>query len=407
MVIDDKFSGTVQDYIVELTKNGIPVLYWDGDGDPPESVHSVRFILLDLDLTGGAAVDYPEDPARALGLIPGPFAVLIVSVDPTPDSADRLAKAYSEVNAGKELPGVIIKHTIRKSDKIAEDVVKYIKSMLNDKPVFESLLLVEQSLEHGKDASLAELAQQRFEATIKAWVKSIASDTGDISIAREFAMSLVRFQTRHLRNSSTYPRLKSLLKAIADEKVSGVDSLNSRIMHYRAYYEPDFEELPWTGDIYETGGTDPKKTYAVLVTPACEIAQGEASYMTFCYGFVLLPEDLENKSHLIFSLDEKLKHASTKEAKGKYFKTAGLIPRRFGVLENFRILEKTSGANAGTTEKFVRLFLDFQALESIVPDEIGKRKWKRLYRLDPLYVGELLEKFGSYSARIGTPGPVR
>lgn len=178
-------------------------------------------------------------------------------------------------------------------------------------------------------------------------------------------------------------------------------------MHYRTYYEPDSEEIPWTGDIYETGETDPKKKYAALITPACEIAVGEASYMTFCYGFVFLPEDLNNKNHFMYSLDENLKNVPTHEAKKKYFKGIASIPRRFGVLDDFRILEEAAGGGVDTSEKFARPFLDFQALESIVPGEFNRRKWKRLCRLDPLYVGELLPKFGSYSMRIGTPRPVR
>jgi hypothetical protein len=278
-----------------------------------------------------------------LGLIPGPFAVLLVSVNATEESADRLREAYLQVNDGKELPGVVIENPISKTDKIAETIVRYISSMLNNKPVFESLLLAELSIEHGKDASLAELAEQRFEATVKAWVKSIAKDSGEISLTREFVMSLVRFRTRCLSNSPTYPKLKSLLKTIADQRVSGIEPLNSRIMHYRAYCEPDSEEDPWTGDIYETGYGDSMRKYAALITPACEIAQQKASNMTFCYGFVLLPQDLENTNHFIFSLDDDLNNQMTSERKKKYFKGTTWIPRRFHPLDNFRVVEQITG----------------------------------------------------------------
>jgi hypothetical protein len=403
MVIDDDFSS-VREYIAELAKTGIPVLWWNGDGNPPHSANDVRFVLLDLDLTGTSAVDNYDLDARVLGLVPGPFTVLIVAVNPTVDSAENLKKAYSDVNKGKELPGFIIKNTITKRtmepDKIAQTAASYIREILDKKPIFESLLLAEQSIEYGKDASLAELAQERFEATIKAWVKSIAEDAGDESLAREFVLSLAQFQIRHLGKSSAYPKLKALLKTLSAQKSSSDQPLSSRIMHYRSYYDPDPGEDPWTGDTYETNGGDPKKAYATIITPKCSLRG--ASYLTLCYGFPIMPDDLDNENHFIFDFDPTLKKQKSNERKGKYLKGNVGIPRRFGVVDAFRIIDRTAGA----AEKFVRLFFDFQSLESITFDEFKKRKWTRLCRLDSPYIEDLLQRYGLYSMRIGIPKPV-
>jgi hypothetical protein len=112
-----------------------------------------------------------------------------------------------------------------------------------------------------------------------------------------------------------------------------------------------------------------------------------------------MPDDLDNENHFIFDFDPALKKQKSNERKGKYLKGNAGVPRRFGVVDAFRIID-------GTAEKFVRLFFDFQSLESITFDEFKKRKWTRLCRLDSPYIEDLLQRYGLYSMRIGIPKPV-
>ena len=391
-MIDDRFE-TVRNVISRFAKAGIPILYWRGRNKPPKTINNVRIVLLDLDLIGsGEGYDFYDDVASVLAKIPGPYAVLIVSVNATPDSPGKLETAFLEVN-GREIPGFVIHHPfIKRGDQNVDAIIDTIKNALMKNSLFNCLLIAEQILEHAKDISLSELAQKRFDSSFKTLIKSIAKGRGEESVARELISFLVRLQARNAIEASDYDKLKLILLKISSEQVTGGSpDLNRRIMHLRTYYIPDPKEKIWTGDVYKTNFSDPARRYAILMTPACDISLGKATYLKFCYGFTISEKDLANQNHVLFSLDSSLK--KTSDAK-KYLGPVG-VPIRFYALDNFR--------NSDTPGELERLLIDFQSIESIAISKFSRKRWRRLCRLDSPYVEDLLQKYGSHSIRIGTP----
>jgi hypothetical protein len=394
MIIDDRFS-TIKEFVDRLTRSGIPVLFWNGKGKPPPSSTGVRIVLLDLDLTdSGQSYDYYDDAARILGLLPGPYAVLIYSVNATDDSAARIEQAYSNVHYGRQIPGFVIRPPVLKQkDPDVSEIVRQIKSFLMSKPVLDSILLAERNLESGKDSSLAELAQKKFDPSFRTLIKSIADDRGPESVTRELMTSLVRFQTRHVEKTRDYSRLERVLMGMLKTPITGGSvALHGRIMHLRMYYKPDKKERPWTGDVYRTRSNTESRRYAILITPFCDISTSKASHLRFSYGFTVTKRDLEeNPNHVLYTLDQNVKRG---KAALKYLGFKG-IPTRFYPLDNF--------VQNGDPDDMIRVIFDFESVDSTRSDRFRQKKWQRVWRLDSPYIEDLLQKFGSHSFRIGTP----
>ena len=391
LVVDDKFE-TVDYMIEELAKRGIPVLFWNGEGEPPKSASGVRVLITDLNLTGEAdSPDMQYDyTASVLDLIPGPYAVLIVSVNPTSDSPSNLKSAYKRVT-DRDIPGFIIPKAFSKEEaKDLDTLVTALNSMLKKRPIFQALLLTEEILDKARDAVVRDIAQEQFEPAVSALIRSIAKETGADSVARELAKLLAHLQTRNVRKMETYDRLKKFLSELVTEKEQDVSTkLRSYILNLRMYYVPDENERPWTGDIYKLPGSTEHKRYAILMTPACDISQDKVTHLTFCYGFPITEAGLKKDNHPIYRRDKKV--ANYNQAR-KYL-TGKDIPQRFYGLDNYR--EEANGHEI--------LLLDFQDIHSKEIDKFKNSGWLRTCRLDSPYLEDLLQKFGSHSFRIGTP----
>src|SRR5262249_31990953 len=78
------------------------------------------------------------------------------------------------------------------------------------------------------------------------------------------------------------------------------ESLLSLLMYHR----PQKEKL-WTGDIFQTGKAD-GRDIAIVVTPACDLAQDKTDFVTVALGFKLTPEVLTKSDSILFQRDETL-----------------------------------------------------------------------------------------------------
>ena len=390
LIIDNRFS-TIKDSVSKLTKSGVPVLFWNGRGNPPRPTSGVRIVILDLDLTDSGEEFY-DYTAKVLGKVPGPYVVLIYSINATPESPRRIEECYLEVN-GRQVPGFILRVPVMKQEeRDAEDIISMIKTSLDDYPILDAILLAEHNLELARDHSLSELAQKKFEPSFRTLIKAISKSTGPESVGREMMLSLARFQSRNITSSKSYVTLKNLLAKILTQGITGGSpQLHARIMHLRMYYRPDPDEIQWTGDIYRTQYKSDTRRFAILITPACDISSDKACYLTFCYGFSITERNLTgNLMHPIYSIDSKV---TTEIQAHKYLGFKG-IQARFYFLDNFV---------EASEEELSRVIFDFQALESIRLDEFKKRRWKRLWRLDSPYAEDFLQRFGAHSFRLGTP----
>ena len=85
----------------------------------------------------------------------------------------------------------------------------------------------------------------------------------------------------------------------------------------------------------------------------------------------------------------------------KTLATGSDLPERFYILHFFRHSEESGD--------YLHLLIDFTKINSIAchRDTVGNlrvpRGWTRLCRLDSPYKEDLLQKYSSYSARLGTP----
>ncbi len=395
LVIDDRFED-VQPLLTELTRYGVPIVYWNPNSPSKPSTTNVRVVLTDINLLGLDIVtkESYEDLAAKVKDVSGPFILLFVSVHFNEDSPSLLSEAYHDVT-GKQLPGIVVGVNFDKTQarEVLAEVPDKIREILSRHELFSALLLAESVLNQGADSVLSEFTRQEFETTIRALIKSIVDDTGEESAAREFVMLLSRLLTRNISSSTSYPGLKTTLNAlVASGSMTASPSLEASIYNKRMYYAPDRGEDYWTGDIFETDSADPFRKFAILITPSCDIAQDKVGYYKFCYGVIATETGLqEYPSHPIYTMDKSLKNPN--EAVQRYLHKKGSFPRLYP-LNHFL---DDSGDDSRT------LVIDFQLVESITPTDLSTKTWNRIYRLDSPFTEDLLQKYGAHSFRLGSP----
>src|SRR5438309_5764579 len=99
LIVDDKFE-TVEGAGSFLLKRGYPVLYWDGDSDPPSTVQNIRGVVLDLDFAGNqikGGAGYYALAAESLHKIPGPHITVVMSGNFNDEDPAKLREKYEEL----------------------------------------------------------------------------------------------------------------------------------------------------------------------------------------------------------------------------------------------------------------------------------------------------------------------
>jgi hypothetical protein len=326
------------------------------------------------------------------------------------ESPKMLAQAYYDVT-GKRFPGVIIGTNFDKTEAISAlaEIPGKIGKVLGDEKLFAAILWAESILNQGADGTLSMFTREEFESAVKALLKSIIDDTGAESVTREFVMVIARLLTRNLASAKGYTELKELLEGLRTSgSIVASPTEESIIYNRRMYYVPDSAEPPWTGDIYRTDSADPKRKFAILITPSCDISQEKVGYFKVAYGVVATDTELRtNPGHPLFKMDKSLGSDSTKAIE-KYLHKKGSIPPRLYPLNHF--LDESNDQSR-------TLIVDFQAIDSLTPEALfgnlaktqgqSEPKWARPYRLDSPFIEDLLQKYGAHSFRLGTPTVTR
>ncbi|MDG6920888.1 MAG: hypothetical protein JRN59_05105 [Nitrososphaerota archaeon] len=398
LVLDDTFDS-IRPLLMELVKNGVPVVFWNPSSGIKPSTTNVRVILTDINLLGLETVTRGsyDDLAAKLKEIQGPFLVMFVSVNfDEEDSVKMLKEAYHDVT-NKDLPGIVLGINFDKTQaqEVLSEIPARIRSVLSEQRLFSVILLSETILNQGTDRVLSEMTRKEFEAAVQALLKSIIDDTGKESVAREFVVLLSRLLTRNMESSPQYVQLKATIEdLLGGGAMSATPASESWIYNRRMYYVPDQKENHWTGDIFLTNSSNPMQQYAILITPACDISQGKKlTYYKFCYGVAVTESDLQtNFQHPIYQMDKSLGTNSTLAIQ-KYLKREG-TPQRMYPLNHF---QDNKGDDSRT------LVIDLQAVQSMTPAELDSKGWTPLMRLDSPFVEDLLQKYGSYSYRLGAP----
>jgi len=391
LLIDDKFDS-VRELVENLTSNGIPVLFWNGKDKVPRSVLNVRVIMLDLDLIGSGTGEWDYGVIIAtIKDIPGPYSVLIVSVNYNDDAPGRLTSTYHDVT-GRELPGFVIPRGFTKNEaQDVKQVIDALKTSLRRNQVLRIILLAELVLNKGRDDLLARLSTEHFDDAVKALIKNITGDFGEDSTARELLLLIARLQTRNMSASEIYDELKEAVRSLpAPHGASGSDA-RSRVENLRMYSQPDDREELWTGDIFKTGVDRDVPQYDILITPSCDLSQDKCGYLKFCRGY---PRPEAGQTRGYHPLLESSGGISL-ERIARWEQSGGHWPARYYLLSAF-VDEKYR------KEPIIVVF-DFQRILSVRTDTFSSEKHVRVCRLDSPYIEDLLQKYGSYSFRLGTP----
>ena len=138
LIVDDKYDEAIEAAVTTLVQSGMSVQYWNGKGNFPEMIRNVRVVVLDLALTGledrlsGPGFYYSA--AQALNKIPGPFLVVIMSVEFNEDDPSNLEDAYKGF-FDSPICGFISKTGLKRADELDDPkrIAEIIVSSIADK----------------------------------------------------------------------------------------------------------------------------------------------------------------------------------------------------------------------------------------------------------------------------------
>ena len=421
LIVDDKFSE-VGPIALALAERGIAVQYWNGQAPLPASIRNVRVVILDLDLAEGSGGRDAGDafyalPAKALNQIPGPFLVVIVSVDFQTGDPKNLEKQYKNF-FGSPIHGIVSSKGMTKEEvETPGRLAKLVIEEVGSRKAFDLLLHWEGVIDNARDLALRDLVAIDVDCCIVALVKSIHESLGtgsvSASVTRELIGILTRLASRRVEEGAYLEKLDDLVKSLNSQPWP--TSPNRNQMYNRTQFlSPRAGEPAWTGDICKKADEKSFDNYGIVLTPVCDFAQNKADSILLCLGFPLderLFQDPKYPPYIRdYHLKEKLEKAlatGSSNAKGSavpdhivsYLKARYLDPNsespppvRFHVTRN--LIEDNA------KEPFAVCF-DLNKVASVGRDEL--LKWKRIARLDSPYIDNMLQRYGALAFRIGTP----
>jgi len=412
LLVDDKFDDDVQKAVTKLVEKQMPVQYWNGQDDFPDTIHNVRVIVLDLDLAGlghhPSSISEYYPAARVLTKIPGPFAVVILAREFDEDDPSNLEKAYRELYNG-QVPGFVADKGLSKGDVMEdpERLTSLVRAVVDEKKILDLLLLWEDSFDGAKDIAMKGLAKVEIENTILALVQSICQEvTGIEAAARELVDLMMRLVSRNVSQGKSFVRFQDLIREL--NRASRPASQDPQLLNRLTFYNPEQNENLWTGDVYRIEEVQKFYRYAIALTPHCDLAQKKATSVLLCLAFPLKEDYLTDSEYPPYKIDHTvLRKASalasdsskdsdqkTRElrdfVKERYFNYKTDLGLRFHRIKHFH----DQGESIG-------ICFDFNNVKS-VPIE-GIRASDRVCRLDSPFIEDMLQKYGAQSFRIGTP----
>jgi hypothetical protein len=404
LVIDDVYEE-VEAPIVQLVKRGIPVLYWNGKPSPPENVDNVRVIVIDLVLAGQSRGPGFYLPAiECLKAIPGPYVVILVSVDFQPEDPSALFADYNQ-KTGSELPGYVHDKGFKK-DRILRNpkkLAQIIVSLLKNKPVMNLVFAWEHVLDRSKDQLLRPLVGKEHETTVTALIHTIIADEGQKGAARGFIDNLLRLQARVMTSRDELGDLqKRMMDTIGKIKKHPNQAIDNLLHWNLMYYRPRKDEEIRTGDIFRVRDRNFDHLYSIVLTPTCDFAHKKAKMILTSLGCDL-NEALYDHNHPLVAeeLDMvapgkeiDLAHAKAAVVK-KYLRGHGDAPQRSYVLWNFR--------KDWSKAEYTGICFDFKNVRAYTQAQFKSKRWKRICRLDVPFIDVMLQHFGAYSSRMGQP----
>ena len=403
LFVDDRYDDTISAAVTNLLMKGLPVQYWNSKGDFPDTIRNVRIVILDLDLVGlgqrsGGDSDYYL-AAEALSKIPGPFLVVIMATEYTDKDPENLRRVYEDFYQ-RPFPGFLSEQGLSRDDEISDVnlILKRIEAAIDKNRILKMILLLESTLEKAQDLAMKDLARMEIENSIVALVQSTFNDFGLESGARELIGIMMRLLTRSACQGKDFSEFD---KVVRDLNKLPSPATTDRLMYHRlTFFQPGPGETVWTGDIYETSNERKYDQYAIVLTPACDLAQDKAQFALACFAFPLKEEFLNDLQYPPYVVDDECREL----AKSSISKAAELVKEKYFDFRSKRKLAQRMYRIAHLVHNGGEPFgvcFDFTNVRSLPVDDV--KKWKRVCRLDSPFIEDMLQKYGSHAFRIGVP----
>ena len=405
LFVDDKYDESIQKAVISLVEKGLSVQFWDGKGDFPNTIQNVRVVVLDLDLAELGSRTGPEfylSAVQALHKIPGPYVVIILSVDFDKDDPIELESYYKEINKCP-ISGYISKDGLTKADERQDPsrLIGIITSCITNNTLLNLVQSWEMVVDGAKDKAFSDLITTEVKDAIFILIYSLKEDFGIEGASRELTEILMRLVSRRTNDRRSLETLKTIIEKISYSIPADYPNLNDKLLFNRImFYEPHTDERFFTGDIFRLPSSARAiENYAIIITPMCDIIQDKAKKMLVCQAFPVDEKYFNNPDYPPLKIDNAvIKFKKTKSGKSEsnlkdYLRNRYLIknslPDYLYTLWNFKYKDDIFG-----------ICFDFHNVRSVDKTEISK--WERISRLDSPYLGEMVQKYNSLMSRIGT-----
>lgn len=411
LVIDNNY-GDVQEVITSLWRNGQGIVFLEGVPSEEAVPSNVRLVVLDLMLREDGEIQ-PEDydqAALALYRISKKTSFYLVAlwsihIDPKDEEqakrvVETLKRAYDGIAEGRfPTPSIVPFGKNIGHQQLEHEIQQWIESNPEAGLVFQW----ESSVDSARDEAVSAIVNQ---TGIRETVKQLMEEVGKEATPREMISLFNRILGRNSISQVEADReaFNALIQAISTVQVVPGDFLKwySKFHNLQVYFSPHKNEPAWTGDIFYTGQQDPEREFVLILTPACDLAQGKADNLRLaCCTKVSPLNQYDTQSEDVAPAVIKLKKVKRGNYKNRKNVVQAIIegsdlPSNLHVLHFFRM--------PGEPE-YYHLIVDFSMVVSrrcrdgvvTVP-----AKWKRVARVDSPYMEDLLQKYATFASRIGT-----
>lgn len=407
LVVDNEYDSKIEKAVNALVQDGLPVQYWNGKDDLPETIRNVRVVVLDLDLAGAGfrspGLTHYGLAVQALNKIPGPYLVIIMAQDFIKDDPENLAQAFKETY-DKPICGLVAPTGLVKDDEVQDPTLlkQLILKSISNEEILRMAFLWEDLIDKATDLALNDLVPKEVEPTIITIIKTFCKEMGAEAASRELIDLLMQLVSRRISVGKSFEDFKNLV-TILNKKSRAAPTAGQKAEIYNRimFYTPIPEERPWTGDIYKSNSKNKfgDSDYAIVLNSPCDFAQNKTWSFRVSMGFVVKQENFEDLDYPPYKIDSTLteRHKKNPTEKIDAFKKFAreLYSGNPKLCNSLYMLH-----NLKEDESFIKLCFDFNNIKSLEDTQL--KEWTRIGRLDSPFLEELLQKYSNHAFRIGT-----
>lgn len=414
LVVDDTRTD-VEPLIESLNGRGVSVIYLTGPPERGKCPSNIRLVVLDLDLDGDGNVGDGDISQAVLVLqrVEERTKFYLVAVwskhlKDDPDILERLKNRYHE-QTGEQLNLNLVKpfsKTELKRELVTGKIYKKISEWVDKNHYAGVVIEWERIIERSRDGTVSGVMNS---GGIDAIVRMAEKEVGRESVPRYILSTFDNILHGRVLLANKSRMNKYVNKVLETDKVNkeGISRWYASF-HNLQCYSHDFSrgEKQWTGDVFITSLKDCMKKYAILITPACDMAHDKTKKkVLYCCGYQLT-DDIINRIHdahgsypepfncLLKTLDN-LRGKGGNKAKKRIIDLLAYgksLPPKFYMLPYFKEDKKTGG--------YMHILADMSNAES---RERIPKNWKRICRVNSPWIGDILHIYSSFSSRVGTP----